>query len=78
MAVTEEARSNVAAEKKGALFLINMWKILNKKYPNNANVQFHETISRGMAAKVPSLPKNCKGKHITLYESSFVVLGPHL
>ena len=32
--------------------------ILNKSYPNNVNVQFHETIHRGIAAKVPSLPKS--------------------
>ena len=56
-----------------------MWKILNKKYPNNKNVEFHTvTGRRGVVAKIPLLPKNCKQKHLTLYESSFSVLGPRL
>ena len=58
--------------------ILNMWKILNKKYPNNTNVEFHVTGRRGVVAKIPPLPKNCKQKHLTLYESSFSVLGPRL
>jgi len=58
--------------------IINVWKILNKKYPNITDIEFHTTARRGIVAKVPSLPKNCKQKHLTLYESSFAVLGPRL
>ena len=54
-----------------------MWKILNK-YLNNTNVEFHVTGRRVVVAKIPPLPKNCKQKHLTLYESSFPVFGPRL
>ena len=58
--------------------IITMWKILNNMHPNGINVMFTETKRRGITAKLPNLPKSCKLKHQTMYESSFSVQGPKL
>ena len=58
--------------------IIQMWKILYARCPNDLNVQFSAPSRQGTRAKVPTLSKSSSQHHQTLYDHSFAVLGPRL
>ena len=58
--------------------IIQMWKILYARCPNDLNVQFSAPSRQGTRAKVPTLNKSSSQHHQTLYANSFAVLGPRL
>ena len=58
--------------------IIQMWKILNQKAPNDINVQFNPPSRRGITAQVPLLNRSSSIRHQTRYDNSFAVLGPRL
>ena len=58
--------------------IIQMWKILNDKCPNDVNVQFMAPSRRGIKSAVPRLNRQSSMKNQTLYDNSFAVMGPRL
>ena len=58
--------------------IINTWKILLKKSPNDINMIFYHSDRLGIRAKVPPLAKNCPLAVRTLCENSFSVKAARL
>ena len=58
--------------------ILNMWKILHEKMPNDLNVQFRSESRLGLQAIIPSLPRNCSHAIKSLFDTSFAVVGPTL
>ena len=58
--------------------VIQIWKILHGKSPNDVNVQFNAPSRHGITAKIPVLGKNSSQRNQSLYDSSFAVTGPKL
>ena len=55
-----------------------MWKVLHELSPNDLNITFGESGRLGIKAELPALPKLCKESAKSVYDSSFVVMGPRL
>ena len=53
--------------------IINAWKILNGKIPNDIGMKFYSSDRLGMRAKVPPIPRNCPLSVKSLFENSFSV-----
>ena len=53
--------------------IINAWKILNSKIPNDIDMKFHSSDRLGVRAKIPPLAKNCPSSIQSIYENSFSV-----
>ena len=58
--------------------VINTWKILHKKAPNDIKMVFYESDRLGVRAKVPPRAKNCPSSISSLYENSFSVKAAKL
>ena len=58
--------------------IIQMWKILYHKSPNDVGIQFMVPSRLGIRAKVPSLNKSSSQRNCSLYDHSFAVTGPRL
>ena len=58
--------------------IIQMWKILNGKCPNDVNIRFMAPSRRGIKSVIPPLNRQSSRKNQTLYDDSFAVLGPRL
>ena len=58
--------------------ILNMWKILHGKMPNDLNVQFRPPSRLGIQAIIPTLPRNCSSANKSLLDASFAVVGPKL
>ena len=58
--------------------IIQIWKILNCKAPNDVGIQFTAPSRRGIQAKLPPINKNSSLRNQTRYDNSFSVLGPRL
>ena len=58
--------------------ILNMWKILHEKMPNDLNVQFRPPSRLGIQAIVPNIPRNCSRASKSLFDASFAVVGPTL
>ena len=58
--------------------ILNMWKILHEKMPNDLNVQFRQHSRLGIQAIIPTLPRNCSRANQSLLDASFAVVGPKL
>ena len=58
--------------------IIQMWKILHNKCPNDVKVQFNAPNRHGTTAKIPSLIRHSSQHNQKLYDSSFAVMGPKL
>ena len=58
--------------------IIQMWKILNLKAPNDVAIQFTTPNRRGIQAKIPPINRNSSLRNQTRYDKSFSVLGPRL
>ena len=58
--------------------ILQMWKLLHGLSPNDINVKFTNSSRRGITAHVPTLSKNAKTRHQSLYDNSFAVIGPRL
>ena len=58
--------------------IINAWKILNGKIPNDISMSFNQSERHGMRAKVPPIAKNCPVAISTMYENSFSVKAAKL
>ena len=58
--------------------ILQMWKTLNHKCPNDIGISFSEPGRTGIRAKVPKMQRSSTQRHQTLYDSSFAVLGPRL
>ena len=58
--------------------IINAWKILNSKIPNDIGMSFYKSERHGERARVPSTVKHCPAAINTLYENSFSVKAAKL
>ena len=58
--------------------IINTWKILHKKAPNDIKMVFYESDRLGVRAKVPPEQKNCPSSISSIYENSFSVKAAKL
>ena len=58
--------------------IIHMWKILQQRCPNDLGVQFSAPSRHGIKARIPGLSKKSSQHHLSLYDGSFAVMGPHL
>ena len=58
--------------------IINAWKILNGKIPNDISMSFNQSERHGMRARVPPIAKNCPVAISTMYENSFSVKAAKL
>jgi len=58
--------------------ILQMWKTLHGKCPNDINVQFLEPSRHGIKAKVPQLNRSSSQRHQSTYDASFAVIGPRL
>ena len=58
--------------------IINAWKILNGKIPNDVEMKFYTSDRLGLRAKVPPVSKNCPSSVQSLYENSFSVKAAKL
>ena len=58
--------------------IINTWKILHKKAPNDIKMVFYESDRLGVKVKVPPQAKGCPAAINSLYENSFSVKAAKL
>ena len=58
--------------------IINAWKILNGKIPNDVEMKFYTSDRLGLRAKVPPISKNCPSSVQSLYEHSFSIKAAKL
>ena len=58
--------------------IIMMWKIINGVTPNDMGIRFQHNDRRGIKAVLPSIPRGCRSRVITLYDESFSYMGPQL
>ena len=58
--------------------IINAWKILNGKIPNDIEMKFYPNERLGTKARIPPLAKNCPSYVQTMYENSFAVKAAKL
>jgi hypothetical protein len=58
--------------------LINMWRVLHRRIPNDLHIEFRPPSRLGTRAKVPGLRRNGRQVNQSLYDSSFAVSGPTL
>ena len=58
--------------------IINTWKILQKKAPNDINMVFYESDRLGVRVKVPPRVKGCPSAISSIYEHSFSVKAAKL
>ena len=58
--------------------IINAWKILNGKIPNDIGMSFYKSERHGERARVPPTAKHCPVAVNTLYENSFSVKAAKL
>ena len=58
--------------------IINTWKILQKKAPNDINMVFYESDRLGVRVKVPPRVKGCSSAIGSIYEHSFSVKAAKL
>ena len=58
--------------------IIQMWKILNSRAPNDVAIQFTTPSRRGIEARVPRINRNSSLRNQTRYDNSFSVFGPRL
>ena len=58
--------------------IINAWKILNSKIPNDIGMSFYKSERHGERARVPPTAKHCPVAINTLYENSFSVKAAKL
>ena len=58
--------------------IINTWKILHKKAPNDIKMVIYESDRLGLRAKVPPRAKNCPSFISSIYENSFSVKAAKL
>ena len=60
------------------ILLHNMWKILHHHTSNDINVQFVSRPRFGNLAVIPSACRHSSAANQSLYDNSFVVIGPKL
>ena len=58
--------------------IIMMWKILNGFVPNDMRIDFRLNERQGLKAVLPPIPRECRNRVKTQYDSSFAYLGPKL
>ena len=58
--------------------LIMMWKIHNGFVPNDMRIEFRLNERLGLRAGFPGIPRGCRDRVRTQYDSSFAYLGPKL
>ena len=58
--------------------LIMMWKIHKGFVPNDMSIEFRLSERRGLWAVLPGIPRGCRDRVRTQYDSSFAYLGPNL
>ena len=58
--------------------LIMMWKIHNGFVPNDMRIEFRVNERLGLRAGLPGIPRGCRDRVRTQYDSSFAYLGPKL
>ncbi|XP_063679210.1 uncharacterized protein LOC134814843 [Bolinopsis microptera] len=58
--------------------IINMWKVLHCKCPNDIGILFSVTLRHGQKAVVPSIAKSSSQRNQALHDNSFAVTGPRL
>ena len=58
--------------------LLHMWKILHRHTSNDINVQFVSRPRLGNLAVIPSACRYSSAANLSLYDSSFAVMGPKL
>ena len=58
--------------------IITMWKILNGFVPNDMRIDFRLNERQGLKAVLPPIPRECRNRVKTQYDSSFAYLGPKL
>ena len=58
--------------------LIMMWKIHKGFVPNDMKIEFRLSERRGLWAVLPGIPRRCRDRVRTQYDSSFAYLGPNL
>ena len=58
--------------------IIMMWKIFNGFVPNDMKIQSQLSERRGLKALYPNIPRGCRSRVKTQYDSSFAYIGPKL
>ena len=58
--------------------LIMMWKIHNGFVPNDMRIEFRLNERLGLRAVLPGIPRGCRDRVRTQYDSSFAYVGPDL
>ena len=58
--------------------IIMMWKILNGFVPNDMRFEFRHNERLGLKAVLPAIPRECRDRVRTRYDSSFAYLGPKM
>ena len=58
--------------------IIMMWKIINGFVPNDMRIVFRLNERQGLKAVLPPIPRECRNRVKTQYDSSFAYLGPKL
>ena len=58
--------------------IITMWKILNKKCPNDIEIVFNNESRHGITAKLPPLSRTSSARNQSLRDTSFSMIGPKL
>ena len=58
--------------------IIHVWKLLNKKVPNDISMEFYYNDRLGWKTKLPKLYGRAKPSAKTIYDASFAVIGAKL
>ena len=58
--------------------LVHVYKIINKRAPNDLQMKFYQSARRGICCKLPPLVKKCKPKYQNQYDQSFHIVGGKL
>ena len=58
--------------------IIMMWKILNGFVPNDLGIESRLSGRHGLRAEYPRIPRGCRDRVKTRYDSSFAYFGPKL
>ena len=55
----------IATEERTIYTIINMWKVLHGKCPNDVNIQFSVTLRHGQKAVIPTLNRSSSQRNHT-------------